>query len=170
MEARILQGRDDKRYMALRTQAANERSAQSTLDLERELFLFADHSTAVIAQHGLQGTVVWGAYDGRALVGTLALSRQLGIADACYLWLWGLYVRPRYRGTPASRLLMEAMLAWCEGEPMDRRLLSSFEPSNHRGRLFLGRWGFERADAIPDPYLWKCVGDRVLVERERGPL
>lgn len=170
MEVRILEERDTKRYMALRAQAANEYPKYPDRDLDRELFHFADHPTTVMSEHTRQGTVVWGAYDGYLLVGTLAISRRFDVVAGHYLWLWGLYVRPRYRGTPASRLLMEAMLAWCGGEARDRRLLSAYDRSNEQAARFLYRWGFHPVVGMTRgrPNACEMSGQCVLVERDRA--
>src|SRR5688500_6017046 len=74
----------------------------------------------------LGGTNIWGAMNQGRLIGVLALSRKCGGAIGEYLWLWGLYVRPPYRGTPASRALIEAALKSAEREPDGVRLFASY--------------------------------------------
>lgn len=168
MEARILQERDTKRYIELRAQAVSECPGHTTGDFKEELFLLADHATEGMSRHARQGTVVWGAHDGHLLAGTLAVSRRFNVHVGNHLWLWGLYVRPRYRGTPASRLLMDAMLVWCRNVPADERLLGSCRGSDRPARLFLARWGFQVIPAAAYPMAIQGFekGD-VLVERER---
>lgn len=168
MEVRILKEQDTRRYIELRTQAASECPWSTAWNLEEEMFLLADRATAGMPPHPRQDTVVWGVHDGHLLAGVLAVSRQFNLHVGNHLWLWGLYIRPRYRGTPASRLLMDAMLAWCRKVPADERLLGSCRGSNQRARLFLSRWGFEVV-ALPEyPMAFQGVGtEDVLVERER---
>jgi GNAT superfamily N-acetyltransferase len=111
---------------------------------------------------------VWGVHDGHLLAGMLAVSRRFNVHVGNHLWLWGLYVRPRYRGTPASRLLMDAMLAWCKVQSEDECLLASCQASSQRAMLFLSRWGFHVVPVTSD--LRGIMGvdaGSVLVERER---
>lgn len=81
------------------------------------------------------------------LMGELvAVSRRFSARVLSYLWIWGLYVRPHYRGTPASRALVTAALAWCEQQPPEQRLFGAFEVSNVRATRFCQRFGFQRPD------------------------
>lgn len=169
MEVRILKGQDTRRYIELRTLAASECPWSATGNPKEEMFLLADRATAGTPPHPRQDTIVWGVNDGYLLAGTLAVSRQFNLHADNHLWLWGLYVRPRYRGTPASRLLMDAMLAWCRKIPTDERLLGSCHGSNQRARLFLTRWGFQVVALSEYPMAIQGVeAGGVLVERERG--
>lgn len=89
MEARMLEERDTKRYIALRMQAASECPGHMTRDIKEELFLLADHSTTEMSRHSRQGAVVWGVYDGHLLAGTLAVARRFNVRIRNHLWLWG---------------------------------------------------------------------------------
>jgi GNAT superfamily N-acetyltransferase len=109
--------------------------------------------------------------DGAQLVGVVAVSHRRSLWVTDHLWLWGLYVRPRYRGTPVSRRLMEAALAWCERQPHEARLFAAFGLDNAKAWRCFSRWSFwppaEPAAGLGE--LEMRPGD-LLVERERDAL
>src|SRR3546814_5318649 len=56
----------------------------------------------VIRNYVTSGTIVWGVFDRLTLAGAMAVSRRFSARLHAYLWLWGLFVRPHHRGTPAA--------------------------------------------------------------------
>lgn len=169
MEARLLLPEDGRAYAALRageleTQAAGTTSPALVLELGR----LARQPSNVIRDYYATHTVIWGAFDRDLLVGTLAATRRSSTRLAHYLWLWGLFVRPPYRGTPASRVLITAALDLCERQPLEWRLFGSFDAPNVRAYRFCERYGFapiaEDAAALDLP----CPAGDIVVERPRG--
>lgn len=163
---RTLHNVDRKRYMDLRAHAASENPFARCREADRELLMLADGPRQLLATHQAQGTQVWGVHD-VGMVGTIAVSRRYNPEIGDHLCVWGFYVLPRYRGTPASGLLMTAALDWVAAQKEELRLLSSFKKLDHHSRHYLERWGFRRsvntrhwvgADAVP-------VG-HVVVERD----
>ena len=148
MEARTLLPADGRAYAALRQLQAKEgvpRSRRRELDIELERL--ARDPEAVIRNYLATGTMLWGADDGGSLVGTLAVSRRRSLRAGPYLWLWGLFVRSPYRGTPASRVLMNAALAWSGAQPEGLRLFGAVTEDNLQARRFCDRHGFVRTVA-----------------------
>ena len=143
MEFRILGDRDKKQYLELRIRAAGDASSWACSELKRELLLFADSPHRVMSAHRELGTQVWGVYD-VSLVGVIAVSERYDVEVKAHWWLWGFYVLPRYRGTPASGMLMKAALEWCGEQSRHRRLFSAFHGSDYHARQYLERWGFLR--------------------------
>lgn len=109
MEARTLTELDGRAYRSLRMEASKEEWWVGTPVLQRDLEALYDVERNVIGDHERLGTRMWGAFDDLALAGVVALSPER-VGPVRFLWLWGLYVRPRYRGTSASQVLLEAAL------------------------------------------------------------
>lgn len=141
MLARVLGPQDAKRYIDLRVRASREEPAALTFEVERELAQVADTGPASIFSED-QPRIHWGVEHHRALVGVLAASRRFNVIMQSHVWLWGLYVRPRYRGTGASRALMDTVIRWSESESWQDRLLSSYPADNARAKRLLERWKF----------------------------
>lgn len=147
MEARQILRMDERRYRILREQAACEGPLIQTGELQRELELFDQVQHSVMKVYELRGTRVWGAFDDIALTGAVALSPIPLQAKTSQLWLWGMYVYPRYRGTPASRLLMEAVLAWGEKHHSGSSIIGSFHRNNRHAWQMVMRFGFAATDS-----------------------
>ena len=142
MEARLLSRLDERGYRNLREQAAREGPLIQIGELQRERELFDRTPGTVMKTHELRGTRVWGAFDDMTLAGAVALSPVLLQTRTRQLWLWGMYVHPRYRGTPASRLLMEAVLAWGESQYSGSSIMGSFHRNNRHAWQMVMRFGF----------------------------
>lgn len=169
MEARLLLPEDGRAYAALRAVELEARGvgpAQTALALE--LARLVRSPGDVIRNYLASETAIFGAFDREALVGALAVSRRFSPPLAHYLWLWGLFVRSPYRGTPASRVLMTAALDVCERQPPDWRLFGAFPASNVRAARFCERFGLAPiAEDVATLGLPQAVGE-VVVERVRG--
>jgi len=169
MEARVLRPQEGRSYAALRVEEFRERTSSCRApELQKELEALARGPDQLIATYMATATALWGAFDGGMLVGTVAVSRRLSAHVWPYLWMWGLYVRPAYRGTAASRLLVNPAFAWCEHQPPQHRLFGAYDVLNLRARRFCDRHGFgafaghEVAFELPRPRGF------TLVERPRG--
>src|SRR3546814_5160366 len=66
--------------------------------------------------YDIEGTRVWGVFQADVLAGAVSLSRHFHLQRLDVAFMWGLFVYQRYRGTAASRLLMEAAIDCCEHE------------------------------------------------------
>lgn len=143
MEARILTDLDGKKYREVRRKAADESEWNASDELRQEGELFDHDPNRVMTIHRGQGTRVWGAFDDMLLAGVMAMSYLQLLNHPRNLWLWGLYVRPKYRGTPASRMLMESVLRWREEHAPGHRLLGACDPGNLNVARFLDRYGFQ---------------------------
>jgi GNAT superfamily N-acetyltransferase len=82
------------------------------------------------------------------------------------LWLWGLYVTPRFRGTPASRCLMSVVQDWGEKHFPGGVIVGAYHRDNRHAWQLVERFGFrpsprqaeaERAGLItPEEVLVEC--------------
>lgn len=142
MEARPLLRMDESRYHRLRLDAAQDDHPALTGELQRELALIHAGQISVLASHATRGTRIWGVFDDFHLAGAIALSPLYADTDHLPLWLWGLYVQPRFRGTPASRLLMRAVQAWAEAHHPGGPILAAYHRQNRRASQLLERFGF----------------------------
>lgn len=143
MEARILSDCDARKYRELRQNEAREDGQKISGELRQELELFDQYQHQIMTTYASCGTRVWGAFDDQSLAGVVAMSYMQLAVHPRNLWLWGLYVRPKYRGTPASRVLMESVLRWSERNAPDCRLFGACDPLNVSALQFLHRYGFQ---------------------------
>lgn len=142
MEARELLRVDESRYRRLRLEAAKETSWRCTGELQKELERFEQGGDGVIATHDAQGTRVWGAFHEMHLVGAVGLSLVPHGAGMQRLWLWGLYVTPRFRGTPASRCLMTVVQDWGEKHFPGGAIMGAYHRDNRHAWQLVERFGF----------------------------
>src|SRR3546814_1660299 len=87
-----------------------------------------------IDHYDVEGTRVWGVFHADILAGAIALSRHFHLQHLDTVFLWGLFVYHRYRGTATSRLLMEAAMDWYEHEPGIESVVTRFDGSNLHAR------------------------------------
>ena len=169
MDTRPLLPREGRTYAGLRKCEADEYAPEpAPLALAAELARLAHGAEEVIQDYLADDTVVWGTFDREPLVGTLAVSRRFSKQVGWYLWLWGLYVRPPYRGTPVSGELINGVLAWCHFQPPEQRVFGVLEPGNLRAQWFCERHGLLPVDDAALKFGLRLSPDEILVERPRG--
>jgi GNAT superfamily N-acetyltransferase len=130
-------------YYALRVRSTHGLIYPSEPAVLRELGGGLAGMREVFMRYGIERTRVWGVFDFSVLVGTLCLSRRFSPGHLDTASLWGVFVLPRYRGTAASRLLMEPLLEWCECELRIRCITTRFARGNAHARHYFERFGFE---------------------------
>ena len=143
MQVRLLTGEDGGRYWALRQVSTETPSFGIEPRVQREVEARPDETARVLVGYAAEDTRVWGVFDRDALVAVGALTCERPASCCSMGVLWGVFVLPRYRGTPASRLLMDAIVEDCR---VDGDVLMLFTRCAHRnvaGRRFLQRFGFE---------------------------
>lgn len=143
MEARQLLKMDESRYRRLRLEAAGETTWQRTSELDRELSLIESEPASVLASHDKAGTRIWGVFHDMYLAGVVALSEVEMEPEEPQLWLWGLYVLPRFRGTPASRCLMGAAQEWAERARPGAVLMGAYHRDNRFAWQVVNRFDFQ---------------------------
>ncbi|WP_425605366.1 GNAT family N-acetyltransferase [Pseudoxanthomonas putridarboris] len=166
MIARVLTPADARLYINLRRRQAKEEPDSVTIDVKSELEGLSNENPSAAIFPADPARIYWGVEHHAAIVGLLAITRRFDATLHSYLWLWGMYVRPRYRGTGVSRALMEAALLWSDGEPKQSRLFSSFPAQNRRAYQLLQRWGFSPVSQSR-PSVSRVPSDYTVVERLR---
>lgn len=165
MEARQLLKMDESRYCRLRLEAAKETTWQRTAELDQELSLIECGAASVLSSHDKAGTRVWGVFHDMYLAGVVALSEVEIEPEELQLWLWGLYVLPRFRGTPASRCLMSAAQEWTERTHPGAVLMGAYHRDNRFAWQVVSRFDFQtsprRGEAVHAGLLRE---DEILVE------
>lgn len=165
METRQLLKMDESRYRRLRLEAAKETPWQRTSDLDQELALIERGPASILAKHDRGGTRVWGAFHDLYLVGVVALSEVQIELDEPQQWLWGLYVLPRFRGTPVSRCLMAAAQEWVEGARPGAVLMGAYHRDNRFAWQVVGQFGFQASAQRSEAKNAGLLGeDEILVE------
>lgn len=134
---------DAPAYCALRRRSVDEGVHAVEPQVRGEVEAGADGIAARLKEYLAEGTCVWGAFDADALVGAAAVSREYHVSYGGIGVLWGVYVLPRYRGTPASRQLMDAVVGFCGMDSTIGQILAACAVDNAAGRQFLQRFGFE---------------------------
>nr|WP_255681874.1 GNAT family N-acetyltransferase [Luteimonas sp. BDR2-5] len=143
LQVRRLSEHDASAYYALRGRLVEGGVHAVEPQVRGEVEAGADGIATRLAEYLAHGTYVWGAFDGNVLVGAAALSREYHVSYGGIGVLWGVYVLPRYRGTPASRLLMDAVVGLCAMDSTTSQILAACAVGNDAGRRFLQRFGFE---------------------------
>jgi GNAT superfamily N-acetyltransferase len=93
-------------------------------------------------------SVIFGAYEGQALIGMAGLARATGAKRRHKAIAWGMYVVPSARRRGVGRMLLEAVVAEARTWPDVRQLhLSVTEVAGEARRLYLSagfvEWGRE---------------------------
>ena len=143
LQIKRLSEADAASYCALRRRAAEELTYPPEPQVRDEAGLDTEGITARLLEYAVNGTCVWGAFCNGILVGTAALGHEQHRAYGGIGLLWGVYVLPRYRGTPTSRLLMETVIERCSRDKTVDQILAACASDNAAGQLFLLRFGFE---------------------------
>lgn len=166
LAVRRLSQSDARAYLALRRRSLDGLAHPLEPQVRRELDAGSTGMPALLADYAAQGSQVWAAADGDAMVGVAAVSREYLVGYGGVGVLWGVFVLPRYRGTPASRLLMEAIIDCCGMDFTLRELLAPCAQWNVSGKLFLQRFGFEPAEqTIGRAMGWNDAEDFLCFQR-----
>lgn len=108
---------------------------------------FASHHQDELAvplettKHHLQADFVVGAFIDDALVGIGGLSRQTGGKINHRGLLWGMYVKPAYRGSGISNAIMQKLIDHAEIIGIEQIILTVVS-ENLTASRFYERWGF----------------------------
>lgn len=142
MQVRLLAEPDGGGYRMLRLASIEESPALSSPEIVRELVFFTRFGKGVLANHALEGTLVWGVYASSGLAGVIAASRGFERGPAHTIHLWGLYVLPEFRGGGVGTLLLRAAIAWVQRQLATKTMLYANHADSHALQLFQ-RFGFE---------------------------
>ncbi|MFY9655533.1 MAG: GNAT family N-acetyltransferase [Methylocystis sp.] len=99
------------------------------------------HLTASEIEARLARDFVLGAFDGEALVGIAGLSRNTGRKTAHKALLFGMYLRPDYRGRGVADALMSRLIEEARGSV--EILILTVMSDNAPAVALYRRWGFE---------------------------
>lgn len=143
LRVRPIDRADAQAYHALRKRSTEGLAHAIEPQVLQELEAGAEGIAAHVAEYVANGIQAWGAFDGDALIGAAALSREYHHSCGGIGVLWGVFVMPRYRGTPVSRLLMDAIVGYCGIDCTIHQILAPCARDNVAGRRFLQRFGFE---------------------------
>lgn len=166
LQVRRLGETDAATYYMLRSRSVDRLSQPVEPEVRRELDARSCGMAARLAGYEAEGSHVWGAFFGETLIGTVALSRRSHATRGGFGVLWGMFVLPRYRGTPASRLLMDALLDDCARDGGFRQLIAPCVRDNVAGLRFLARFGFEPALWVPRHVIGEQTPDFLYLRRE----
>lgn len=90
----------------------------------------------------LETEFVVGAFDADELVGIGGLSRQLGSKLNHRALLWGMYIKPGYRGSGLSNDIMQMLLDFADKSGVVSVVLTVVNGNDAAARVYQ-RWGFE---------------------------
>lgn len=131
---------EDYRTIRLAALKADPEAFGSTYDaeVERPLEHFAER---------LAGTTVFGAYQGRDIVGMVGFKREDGQKSCHKGFVWGMFVRAAARGRGIGAALMGALIP-CAAETVEQLTLTVVE-GNEAAIALYRKFGFERYGVEP---------------------
>lgn len=139
---------DAAAFQALRLRGLRESPASFGSSYEEEV----DRPLEVVAERMSGDTVVYGAWDGDALVGVGGLYRATNRKARHRATVWGMYVAPEARGRGLGRALLEAVVAHARTVDGVHRLELGVETTNAAARQLYLRFGFTPYGVQPDAY------------------
>ncbi len=137
---------DATSYYTLRSRSLEQLTCAGEPEVLRELGTGHGKIANVLRDYDIEGTQVWGVFNTQTLIGAIGLSRRFPLQKLEIAHVWGVFVMPRYRGTAVSRLLMEAVVDWCEHDPVVQWIATRFSRSSVHARQYFERFGFEVSD------------------------
>lgn len=142
MDVREISCSDWFEYYELRIQSEKEYPEYVGFNVERELNAGYQNIKSLLLSYRAEGTIVFGAFYQNELVGVSAVSRRLSKKYSHKAFLWGVYVKPGFRGAGVADLLMNNVISWASKilDLMAINLQVTF--SNIRGMKFYNRFGF----------------------------
>jgi GNAT superfamily N-acetyltransferase len=142
MEVREITSSDALNYYELRVQSENEYPEFVGFNAERELQAGPERIEELMSTYPSEGTVVFGAFNQKKLVGVAVISRRLSPKYRHKAFLWGMYVIREFRGSGAAKLLMQAAINWASANSEVIAITLQVTLSNSRGQQFYKRFGF----------------------------
>jgi ribosomal protein S18 acetylase RimI-like enzyme len=143
VEIRHLRDRDVVDYFALRRRAETECPEYVGVNAERELIAGRAGIGTVLGKYRAEGTVLFGAFDGRQLAGVVALSRRRTPKYRHKVLLWGMYVSPECRRGGVARALMRTVVAWTASLPGVIAVSLQVATTNTRAQHLYEQFGFQ---------------------------
>ena len=142
MDIREVVEADAEGYYVLRAQSEQEFPQFAGFNAERELSAGRAGIAGILGAYPAEGTVVWGAFEGNQLVAVTVLSRRLSPKYRHKAFLWGMYVKPEFRGSGVARVLMETAISWAKQHPEVIAVSLQVTSSNVRAQRFYEGFGF----------------------------
>jgi RimJ/RimL family protein N-acetyltransferase len=149
---RRLDAADADAYQALRLRGLRESPSSFGSTYEEEADLPMSTIGERLARGAAGDDVVFGEWDGDALVGVAGLNRARNRKGRHRGSVWGMYVAPEARGRGMARALLDALVAHARTVDGLERLELGVETTNAAARELYLRSGFIPYGVQPDAY------------------
>ncbi|HEX3728745.1 MAG TPA: N-acetyltransferase [Opitutaceae bacterium] len=97
---------------------------------------------ARIAAYPGEGVAVFGGFRGGICAAAGALARNADPKFAHKLFLWGMYVRPEFRGQSLGREMLERLLAFARRQPGAECVMLQATTTNEPAKALYRKFGF----------------------------
>jgi ribosomal protein S18 acetylase RimI-like enzyme len=144
---RVLPG-DIERWFKVRIESLYDSPSAFLASPETEISQGADYFKKSI-ENGGDENVIFGCFEGDEIVGSVGLYRESAAKARHKGTIWGVYVKPDYRGQKIGRRLLQAAIEFAQVtmklEKIDLSVDSSREPAKKiYASLGFKKWGLEK--------------------------
>ncbi len=138
---RALTSADAAAFLDLRLFSLQESPAAFCSSYEESKSITIEEQAKRLSFASGQGVVV-GVFNGDRLIALGGLSRCERLKERHKAWIWGLYVRPEFRGQGLARAMMERLMAYAVTQPDVLVVTLTVITSNHWAKKIYEQLGF----------------------------
>ena len=130
-------------WFTMRIESLNESPSAFLASPKKELSQGADFFRARIVEGG-DNNVIFGCFDGEILAGSVGLVREGHQKASHKAFIWGMYVRPDYRGRMIGKQLLQSVIEFAVNTMKVKQINLSVESSREPAKKLYSSMGFKK--------------------------
>jgi len=143
LEIRRIQPSGMDQWFTMRIQSLRDSPSAFLASPETELAQGVEFFRARIAEGG-NDNVIFGCFDGQDLVGALGIVREGQLKARHKAFIWGVYVRPHYRGKKIGNQLLQTALDFARNTMAVEQVNLSVDSSRIPAKTLYTNMGFKK--------------------------